>query len=41
MIEDTTVVNAGRKDVTDLDIKKHYTLFQYNKYMKGIDRADK
>jgi len=41
MIRDTTVVNAGRKDVTDLEIKKPYTLFQCNNFMKGIDRADK
>jgi hypothetical protein len=36
MIKDTTVVNAGRKDVTDLEIKKPYTLFQCNKFMKAI-----
>jgi hypothetical protein len=41
MIEDTTEVNAGRKDITDLEIKKPYTLFQCSKFMKGIDRADK
>jgi len=41
MIEDKTVVNAGRKDITDLEIKKPYTIFQCNKFMKGIDRADK
>jgi hypothetical protein len=41
MIKDTTVVNAGRKDITDLEIKKPYTLFQCSKFIKGIDRADK
>jgi hypothetical protein len=41
MIKDTTVVNAGRKDIIDLEIKKSYTLSQCNKFMKGTDRADK
>jgi hypothetical protein len=40
IIHDTTVVNAGRKDRTDLEIKKPYAVFQCIKFMKGIDRAD-
>ena len=41
MIKDTTVVNSGRKDITNLEIKKPYTFFQCSNFMKGIDRADK
>jgi len=40
MIHDTTMVNTGRKDrKRNLEIKNH-THVQYNKFMKGIDRAD-
>jgi len=40
IIHDTTVVNAGRRDrKTNEEIKKPYVV-QYNKFMKGIDRAD-
>ena len=42
MIHDATVVNTGRKDRrTGPDIKKPYVVFQYNKFMKGVDRTDK
>jgi hypothetical protein len=41
MVHDTTVVNAGRKRRTDLEIKKPFAVFQCIKFMKGIDRADK
>ena len=41
MIHDATVVNTGRKDRTDLEIEKSNAVFQCNKFMKGIDRADK
>jgi hypothetical protein len=35
-----TIVNAGGKDKkTNLEIKKRYTVVQYNKLMKPIDRA--
>ena len=41
MIHDETTVNMGRKDrKTNLEIKKPYTIVQYNKFMKGVDRAD-
>jgi hypothetical protein len=41
MIHDSTIVNTGRKDkTTNLEIKKPYTVVQYNKFMKGVDRAD-
>jgi hypothetical protein len=41
MIHDTTFVNTGRKDgKTNMEIKKPYAVFQYSKFMKGIDRAD-
>jgi len=40
MIHSATVVNTGRRDrKTDKEIKKPYVV-QYNKFMKGIDRAD-
>jgi len=40
-IHDTTIVNTGRKDkTTNLEIKKSYTVAQYNTFMKGIDWAD-
>ena len=41
MIHDTTTVNTGKKDgKTNMEIKKPYAVFQYSKFMKGIDRAD-
>ena len=40
-IHDATTVNTGRKDrKTNLEIKKPYTVVQYNTFMKGIDKAD-
>jgi len=39
-IHDATIVNTGRKDrKTNMEIKKPYAV-QYNKFMKGVDRAD-
>ena len=41
MIHDTTIVNTGRKDrKTNVEIKKPCAVVQYNKFMKGTDRAD-
>jgi hypothetical protein len=38
---DARIMNTGREDrKANLKIKKLYTLVQYNKFMKGIDRAD-
>jgi len=40
-IHDATIVNKGWKDrKTNMEIKKLYAVVQYNKFMKGIDRAD-
>jgi hypothetical protein len=40
-IHDTTTINKGRKDRnTNVEIKKPYAVVQYNKFVKGIDRAD-
>ena len=40
-IHDATTVNTGRKDkTTNMEIKKPYTVAQYNKFVKGVDRAD-
>jgi len=40
-IPQATIVNTGRKDrETNMEIKKHYAVVQYNKFMKGIDTAD-
>jgi hypothetical protein len=40
-IHDATIVNTGLKDMkTNMEIKKPYSVVQYNKVMKGIDRAD-
>jgi len=40
-IHDATVVNKGRKDrKTNMEIKKPYDVAQYNKFIKGVDRAD-
>jgi len=40
-IHNTTIVNEGRKDrITNMEIKKPYAVGQYNKFIKGTDRAD-
>jgi len=40
-IHDATIVNTGQKDrKTNMDIKKPYAVVQYNKFMKGVERAD-
>jgi len=40
-IHDATIVNKGRKDrKTNTEIRKPYAVFQYNKFMKGVGRAD-
>jgi len=40
-IHDATIVNKGRKDrKSNMEIEKPYAVFQYNKFMKGIDRTD-
>jgi hypothetical protein len=40
MIHDATIVDKGRKDrKTNMEIKKPY-IVHYNKFMKGVDRAD-
>jgi hypothetical protein len=37
---DTTLVNTGRKDrKINLELRKPYCVVQYNKFMKGVDRA--
>jgi len=40
MIHDATVVKGGRKDRTELEIKKTYTVFQYNKFMKDKTQGE-
>ena len=38
---DTTIVNKGMKDrKTNMEMKKPYAVGQYNKFIKGVDRAD-
>ena len=38
---DVTVVNKGRKGgKTNMEVKKPYAVGQYNKFIKGVDRAD-
>ena len=40
-IHEATIVNTGRKDrKTNMAIKKLYAVLHYNKFMKGVDRAD-
>ena len=40
-IHDAIIVNKGRKDRnTNMEIKKPYAVVQYNKFIKGIERAD-
>jgi len=42
VIHDATAVNTGRKDRRKgPDTKKPYIVFQYNKFMKDVDRTDK
>jgi hypothetical protein len=39
-IHDATIVNKGRKDrKTNMEVKKPHVV-QYNKFIKGADRAD-
>jgi len=41
MIHEATIVNKWGKDKkTNMEIKKPYSAVQYNKFMKGVDRAD-
>ena len=40
-IHDATTVNKGKKErKTNMEIKKPDAVGQYNKFIKGIDRAD-
>ena len=40
-IHDATVVSTGREDrKTNMERKKLYAVVRYNKFMKGVDRAD-
>jgi hypothetical protein len=39
-IRDATVLNAGKKERKDLERNLTF-LFQCNKFMKGVDKADK
>jgi hypothetical protein len=40
-IHDSTGVNTVRKDrKTNMETKKHYAVAQYNKFIKGVHRAD-
>jgi hypothetical protein len=40
-IHEVIIVNTRQKDRnTNMEITKPYAVFQYNKFMKGIDRAD-
>ena len=40
-IHEGTIVNIGWKDrKTNVEIKKPYAVVQYNKFMKGVDKAD-
>jgi len=40
-VNDAKTVNNGRKDrKTSMEIKKPYAVGQYNKLVKGVDRAD-
>jgi hypothetical protein len=42
MFHEATIVNTGWKDrKTNMEIKKPYAIVQYNKFMKGVDRADR
>jgi len=40
-MHEARIVNTGRKvRKTSMEIKKPYVVVQYNKFMKGVDRAD-
>jgi hypothetical protein len=40
-IQDAATVSKGRRGrKTNTEIKKPYAVVQYNKFMKGVDRAD-
>jgi hypothetical protein len=40
-IHDATVVSTGKKDrKTNVEVTKSYAVVQYNKFIKGVDRAD-
>jgi hypothetical protein len=40
-IHEVIIVNTGWKDrKTNMEIKKPYAVFQYDKFMKGIHQAD-
>jgi hypothetical protein len=40
-IYEATIVNTGRKDrKTNMEIKKPFSLVQYNKFVKVIERSD-
>jgi len=40
-IHDATIVNKGRRDrKTNMEIKMPCAVIQYNKFIKGVDRAD-
>ena len=40
-IHDATIVNRRRKDrKTNMEIKKPYVVGQFNKFIKGVDRAN-
>jgi len=41
MIHDTSVANKEREDrKTNMEINKPYAVVQYNKFIRGMDRAD-
>jgi len=41
MIHDVTIVDKGGKDrKTNIEIKKPHAVGQYNKFTKGVERAD-
>ena len=41
MIHEATLANTEQKDrKTNIEIKKPYAVVQYNKFMKGVERAD-
>ena len=41
-MHDVTTVNTGRKDKkTNMEIKEPDVVVHYNKFMKGVDKADK
>jgi len=40
-IHDATTVNKGRQDrKTNMEIERPNAFVQYNKFLKGVDRAD-